>query len=159
MTELDVDQGHDDDRLCGLDPGTARYEHARRALAAYDEHTAGIPDVFDLWDDRSLLADDPDEPRLVPPADLARSYLAMVTTWWTSVVTLADDLAGVAGEDLRDLVEREAAAVLRARTLVVTSWARLTLGTAGPTPTIDSAHVATATATVLIRGDALDTTT
>lgn len=146
-----------DPRLNGLDPASELYRRAERALATYDEKTSGVDDCFDAWSDDSLISVDV-EPFTAdgrtyynirnpqPIGDVARSYLDLAADWWRAVTGLADDLAGSTlnvPEPLDELVTAEARDALAARDKVLVSWARLTLGTAGPTPTDLGGYVET----------------
>ncbi|MDT3438356.1 hypothetical protein [Pseudofrankia sp. BMG5.37] len=139
-----------DPRLHGLEPGSELYRRAERALDAYDKKTSDtrIIECLDAWGDNSLISVEVApftadgrthygiyNPR--PISDVARDYLGLVDKWWEAVETLARDLADgnpALPDALNPLVSREAGAALDARNRVLISWARLTLGAAGPTP-------------------------
>ncbi|ABW09731.1 hypothetical protein Franean1_0265 [Parafrankia sp. EAN1pec] len=138
---------------------------AARALSDYVSRIFRIEACFDSWDnDQSLILFNSKSPGDVEPiGDVARRYLEMARTWYDAAAALADDLGapywvpGIPDNPLREITEAAIAEALSARNKVLVSWARLTLGTAGPTPTIVGEHVETDSTAVLVRGSALRT--
>jgi hypothetical protein len=138
-----------DHRLDGLTPGSALGDQAVAAFGRYDERIEGLPDCFDHWtlDPQDAAAD-------------AVAHLKLALDWFRAASELVDDLAEpnltIGNDQLRETAEQAVASALCARGVVLVAWARHSLGTAGPTPRIESGSLETDGACCAVRGEALN---